>query len=357
MVTTRSGQSSTPGTNIPPTDPTNPNDANGPNDATLIGTTMERTTTMAAGKVHTLVISKIISLCDFPADSTMVRYIDQQGWSELEHVAMIDVDVVKDFFTVRNDGNYEAKPMLIHLRMFKAFLLYFNQKARESYSAMTKDDVIDMSKDAFKEYCGGSTEYVENLRGSVSPAATSTNPRFAVGAPGVVGTTDALTAQEFRRGVKRDKAHYADLKDDKYFSTWNCGFVVTSHMHHTHYVLDESYAPTSDVDIAVFKKMQTFMYAVLEDHLKTDKGKSLVSLFESTRDAQSIYRELKKHALSSTAAQLLGDTLLQYITTARFPGNWRGTSYAFVLLALPVVFLNADAANDTTRIVIRQQQK
>jgi hypothetical protein len=28
---------------------------------------------------------------------------------------------------------------------------------------------------------------------------------------------------------------------------------------------------------------------------------------------------------------LSGDTLLQYIATARFPGLWRGTSYGFVL--------------------------
>jgi hypothetical protein len=28
---------------------------------------------------------------------------------------------------------------------------------------------------------------------------------------------------------------------------------------------------------------------------------------------------------------LSGDTLLQYITTTRYPGNWRGTSYEFVL--------------------------
>jgi hypothetical protein len=28
---------------------------------------------------------------------------------------------------------------------------------------------------------------------------------------------------------------------------------------------------------------------------------------------------------------LSGDTILQYITTARFPGNWRGTLYGFVL--------------------------
>jgi hypothetical protein len=34
---------------------------------------------------------------------------------------------------------------------------------------------------------------------------------------------------------------------------------------------------------------------------------------------------------SSTAAQIFGDSLLQYITTTCFPGNWRGTSCAFVL--------------------------
>jgi hypothetical protein len=48
-------------------------------------------------------------------------------------------------------------------------------------------------------------------------------------------------------------------------------------------------------------------------------------------DAQSIYRELKKHTKSSTATQISGDSLLQYITTVCFSGNWRGTSKAFVL--------------------------
>jgi hypothetical protein len=69
---------------------------------------------------------------------------------------------------------------------------------------------------------------------------------------------------------------------------------------------------------------------VLQTRLQTDKGKSLVSQFEATRDAQSIYQELVKHALSSTAAQLSGDTLLQYITTTQYPGTWRGTSHGFV---------------------------
>jgi hypothetical protein len=93
MVYTCSGQSGTPGANIPPTDPTttnvnqtkgsadanDPNNANNPYDTTLIGTPMARTTMMATGKVHTLVIAKIILLCGFPDNSTMVRYINQHG--------------------------------------------------------------------------------------------------------------------------------------------------------------------------------------------------------------------------------------------------------------------------------------
>jgi hypothetical protein len=77
--------------------------------------------------------------------------------------------------------------------------------------------------------------------------------------------------------------------------------------------------------------MQIFMYVVMEEHLQMDKGKSLVSQYEEDHDAQKIYRDLKKHALGSTAAQLSSDTLLKYITTARYPDNWRGTSFAFVL--------------------------
>jgi hypothetical protein len=104
---------------------------------------------------------------------------------------------------------------------------------------------------------------------------------------------EAMTVQEFCRGFRRDITHYEDLKDDKYFNLWNRAFVATGHMHHTHLGLDENYIPKNDVDIAVFKEIQTFMYAVLEDHLKTDKGKSLVSQYELKRDAQSIYHFFK----------------------------------------------------------------
>ena len=44
-------------------------------------------------------IKNIIELCGFASDSTMVKYIEQQQWHELVHVAMVEVESVKDFHT------------------------------------------------------------------------------------------------------------------------------------------------------------------------------------------------------------------------------------------------------------------
>ena len=322
-----------PSTTVPETTETAGTTAGTTAGATRATSTGNRETTVASFEAlgFTKVIAKIIWLCDFPEDSSMVEFIRQQNWTKLFHVTTIGIDEVKDFFTVRSDGNYEAKPMMIHLRMFKCFLLYYKRKCRDLVSTLGEDYVIGiMTRSSFYDYCG-SDDYAADVACGGCPPITGSNAKGDPSVSGIGGSFDSLTVQEFRRGVKRDKTHYENLKDDKYFNTWNRSFVATAHMHHTQLVLDETYVPKADSDVAVFKEMQTFMYAVLEEHLKTDKGRSLVSQYEMTRDAQSIYRELKKHALSSTAAQLSGDTLLQYVTTARFPGNWRGTAYGFVL--------------------------
>jgi hypothetical protein len=264
-------------------------------------------------------IDHLKELCSFPNDSTMEKYMDQQGWSVLEDVTMVALDEVKDFATFKDDGAFEAKPMMHHLRMITGFLLFYNRMSRELSSLLDEDDVMAIPITCFQEYCG-SPDYHADLEAGLAPK------RFA---SSVVDS--AMTPQEFRRSVKRDKTHRTSLKDNKHFNSWNRGIFATAFMHHTHLVLDENYIPTTEKNTAIFREIQTFMYAVLEEHLKTDKGKSLVSQFESDRDAQSIYRKLKKHAKRSTVAQISADSLLQYITTARFPGNWRGMSYSFVL--------------------------
>jgi hypothetical protein len=90
--------------------------------------------------------------------------------------------------------------------------------------------------------------------------------------------TTELTASAFlHHGVKRDKSHYIEFKDNKYFNSWIHGFVAMVFMHHTQHVLVADYKPVTTTEIGLFKEMQIIMYAVYEDKLKTNKGKSLVS--------------------------------------------------------------------------------
>jgi hypothetical protein len=133
---------------------------------------------------------------------------------------------------------------------------------------------LTFTKGVFDAYCR-SDDYAEDnaVAGTLATPGLKAPPGSgggsgSAGTAVVAGAGGPMTAQEFCRGVKRDKAHYEDLKDDKYFNSWNPCFVATAHMHHTQLVLDEKYVPKDDVAKAAFKEMQIFMYAVLEDHFK-----------------------------------------------------------------------------------------
>ena len=74
------------------------------------------------------------------------------------------------------------------------------------------------------------------------------------------------------------------------------------------------------------------MYTVFEKALLTDKGKALVRQYQSTFDAQKIYKLLSNYAMHSTKASMDTSSRLSYITTTNLAdGKWRGTSHAFIL--------------------------
>jgi hypothetical protein len=55
---------------------------------------------------RTEIIDHIIQICDFPADSVMVKYIEQQQWSKLAHFVSVGLEEVEEFFTVKNGWYY-----------------------------------------------------------------------------------------------------------------------------------------------------------------------------------------------------------------------------------------------------------
>jgi hypothetical protein len=72
-----------------------------------------------------------IGLCGFDEDSIMVEYIDQEKWSKIHHVTSIGIHEVKDFHSIKDNGSYEAKPLTMHLRLFKGFLLYYRRRCKD----------------------------------------------------------------------------------------------------------------------------------------------------------------------------------------------------------------------------------
>jgi hypothetical protein len=113
----------------------------------------EWTTSKPDTLARTAIIDHVINLCDLPADYIMVKSVDQQQWSTLEHVVSVGFEEVGEFFTVRDDGiTLDDTLMLIHLHMFKAFLFYYKSKTCCD-DGPTEDDVMLWTPKDFSQYC------------------------------------------------------------------------------------------------------------------------------------------------------------------------------------------------------------
>jgi hypothetical protein len=104
-------------------------------------------------------------------------------------------------------------------------------QASVSQTVHDADVMYGFSRTRFEEY-RGLDAYNDELTGFSKPVSALRNG-------GNVFASGEITVQESRCGVRRDKPHYVDLKDDNYFNSWNRGFAATAYMHHTHLVLNK----------------------------------------------------------------------------------------------------------------------
>ena len=136
---------------------------------------------------------------------------------------------------------------------------------------------------------------------------------------------------DFKRGIKRDKSHYAVFKDAKQWDGWRRSTLATARSHNCEEVFNPSYRPSSE-DRDVFAEKQKFIYSVFEEKLQTDMGKHFVRMHELDFDAQTVFKDLQTHARASTQASIATAELLRYITTTKLhDSNWRGTAHSFIL--------------------------
>ena len=114
-------------------------------------------------------------------------------------------------------------------------------------------DVRDLSKSAFDSF--RVMEYDPDNPTPTTPEATTTSGNILVGNK---ATPSALN--DFKRGIKRDKSHYKELKDDKQWDRWQKATIATARSYGCEDIFDPDYNPASideeAVDIFDEKKQQ-----------------------------------------------------------------------------------------------------
>ena len=103
----------------------------------------------------------------------------------------------------------------------------------------------------------------------------------------------------FRKRIKREETAYPTLKDERYFDSFSRSLYITAKSHECEDVLDPEYTP-SNSEKDLFEAKQIFMFSVLDKHLLTDMGKTIVRKYVHTTDAQSVWKDFQDHMKSSS---------------------------------------------------------
>ena len=73
------------------------------------------------------------------------------------------------------------------------------------------------------------------------------------------------------------------------------------------------------------------MFSVLDKHLLTDMGKTIVRKYVHTTDAQTVWKDFQEHMKSSSKGASKKRRLTQFVTNTVLDDNYKGTTEQFVL--------------------------
>ena len=216
----------------------------------------------------------------------------------------------KEHFLLRGDRNL--------LILAVKFLAIQRQNGFDisNYATWTSEDFDDFRLDS-------SLGAVNTIGGPfINPGTTSSSPSKPRFTP----------VELFKRGIKRDPSLFPTLKDDRQHDVWHRQFNIQAHAQDVARVLDHNFTPVDDEDEELFKEQNKYLYAVLSDVVRTDKGKSIIRKYSTKLDAQLAYHELKDFHDHSTTAKIQSSDILSWIVSARVgDGTWKGTTSSFLI--------------------------
>jgi hypothetical protein len=99
-------------------------------------------------------------------------------------------------------------------------------------------------------------------------------------------------------------------------------------MHNSNHPLDKDYTPATDIEMAIFRLDNTYMYAVASKTVKYPSGKTIIASNKKTMDGQAVFKALNEEATGATVRQI-NETKLKEAMDAN-PDKWKKTLEDFV---------------------------
>ena len=116
----------------------------------------------------------------------------------------------------------------------------------------------------------------------------------------------------FKKGIWCDPQAFPVLKDIRFFLAWHRKFLIQVHAQDLANIINKSYIPNTVTEDRLFTLQKDYMHTVFLQTLMTNDTKKIVRDHESTRDAQAIYKALRKFVKDSPDATIFVNELTQF---------------------------------------------
>jgi len=120
-------------------------------------------------------------------------------------------------------------------------------------------------------------------------------------------------AEYFDKKLQLDPSYFPTFSNDKQWDSFNLELKALCRVHNLHKVLNPAYKPSTVDDKDLFDRHQAFLYMVFVKTLLTDKGKQLVREYQTTYDAQTIYKLLSQTYNESIKADTSANDKLTWL--------------------------------------------
>jgi hypothetical protein len=157
----------------------------------------------------------------------------------------------------------------------------------------------------------------------VPPITPASTPPAVPPIVPTLGATSMAAVDAFNRQIRRNPSDFIAFKKDSEWLAWSRAMMATSTAQGVQSSYHPDYKPVGAADEALFTAINQYNYSVLVNVVQTTFGRRIVRQFETTLDAQSVYRLLANHYGMGVTADICAQSLEEEILAMRLDDKYR----------------------------------